>query len=96
MAEISGNNIRSLEASASVAPTSPRSARPQVPSSPPRTSTRGQDLLQHRAQDHHVDTVQRVVEEFYHVSHEELVGNAAAASPLRATWRSTSPTTSAR
>lgn len=81
MAEISGNNIRSLESFCE------RCANLSSEREAAGTELSAEDIdrvakiyfnTAHKII--HVDTVQRVVEEFYHVSHEELVGKRRTAN----------------
>lgn len=81
MAEISGNNIRSLESFCE------RCANLSSEREAAGTELTAEDIdrvakiyfnTAHKII--HVDTVQRVVEEFYHVSHEELVGKRRTAN----------------
>ena len=81
MAEISGNNIRSLESFCE------RCANLSSEREAAGVELTAEDI-DHVAKIYfntahkiiHVDTVQRVVEEFYHVSHEELVGKRRTAN----------------
>ena len=81
MAEISGNNIRSLESFCE------RCANLSSEREAAGAELTAEDIdrvakiyfnTAHKII--HVDTVQRVVEEFYHVSHEELVGKRRTAN----------------
>lgn len=81
MAEISGNNIRSLESFCE------RCANLSSEREAAGAELTAEDIdrvakiyfnTAHKVI--HVDTVQRVVEEFYHVSHEELVGKRRTAN----------------
>ena len=81
MAEISGNNIRSLESFCE------RCANLSSEREAAGAEVTAEDIdrvakiyfnTAHKII--HVDTVQRVVEEFYHVSHEELVGKRRTAN----------------
>lgn len=81
MAEISGNNIRSLESFCE------RCANLSSEREAAGSELTAEDIdrvakiyfnTAHKII--HVDTVQRVVEEFYHVSHEELVGKRRTAN----------------
>ena len=96
--KISGNNIRNLESFCErCAGLAAERERPGLELSA-RISTRRRGVPFNTARKIiHIDTVQRVVEEFYHVSHEELIGTRGPrTSRSRVMSRSISPTTYAR
>lgn len=81
MAEISGNNIRSLESFCErCANLSSEREAAGVELSAEDIDRVAKIYFNTAHKIIHVDTVQRVVEEFYHVSHEELVGKRRTAN----------------
>lgn len=81
MAEISGNNIRSLESfceRCAILSSEREAAGAELTAEDIDRVAKIYFNTAHKII--HVDTVQRVVEEFYHVSHEELVGKRRTAN----------------